>query len=73
MNVIQPGLLAGGAQDHLVRQLDQHLVGEGGVGGGGGGGGDGPIELEDMIGVATVLENCQYYQDRIYHASKALD
>ena len=66
MIIGQPGLFAGGAQDHLVGQLDHHLAGEGGVGGGGRGE-DAPVEFEDMIGADTLFENCQQEQDKMNH------
>ena len=65
--ISQPGLLAGGAEDHLVGQLYHHLAGEGGVGGGGGEGGDAPIEFKDMIGAAALVDNCQHEQDKMFH------
>ena len=68
--ISQPGLFAGGAEDHLVRQLNHHLAGEGGVGGGGGGE-DAPVEFEDMIRADTLLENCQQEQDTMHHGSPA--
>ena len=67
MHVRQPGLLAGGAQDHLVWQVDHHLAGEGRIGGGGGGGGRDTVEFEHGITGAAVLKNCHGEYDKKYH------